>query len=281
MQQLIVPIDGSPESWKAFDVALSLARRCDATVKLVEVIPSPFDESPARARLIKGMAKRGRIEVKVTIDVPLLNISVASAIEELVERDSGSIVVMASHGRGRSAAIVGSVADEILQRTFGPIMLVGPKSEADDFSGAVIATVDGSEESQAALPLTAAWATELRSTPWIVNVTGPSRLPADQELFETAYTSRLAHDLQMLSGHPVQFDELHGTHAGATVAEYASSRNASLIVASSHGRSGWSRLTMGSVTAELVRNAPCPVLVIRLPRPPATLPSVERWAQSH
>lgn len=40
-----------------------------------------------------------------------------------------------------------------------------------------------------------------------------------------------------------------------------------MIVASSHGRSGLSRLVMGSVTAGLVRHATCPVAVIRLPHP--------------
>ena len=56
----------------------------------------------------------------------LTTATVAEQLSSLVEATPDALVVMASHGKGRSAAIVGSVADEVLQRTFGPIMLVGP-----------------------------------------------------------------------------------------------------------------------------------------------------------
>jgi universal stress protein A len=39
---------------------------------------------------------------------------------------------------------------------------------------------------------------------------------------------------------------------------------ADLIVMGSHGRRGISRLVLGSVAEEIVRRAPCPVLVVRL-----------------
>jgi nucleotide-binding universal stress UspA family protein len=276
MKDLIVPVDGSPKSWSAFDVALSLARRCDAAIGLIEVVFAPADVLPAQTRLHDRLAEYGRLDVNVTIDVRLGIGDVAGEIAQVLELHPGSVVVMASHGKGRSAAIVGSVTEDVLQRSFGPILLVGPKVEVDDFSGPVVVTVDGSDESEAALPLAAAWATELRSTPWIVNVAGPIRQPPDADLLDTAYTSRLASDLRMLSGHQVQFDELHDSHPVAAVVDFATRLSASLIVASSHGRSGWSRLTMGSVTAGFVRNTTCPVLVIRLPRPPARLDDVER-----
>jgi nucleotide-binding universal stress UspA family protein len=39
-----------------------------------------------------------------------------------------------------------------------------------------------------------------------------------------------------------------------------------LIVMSSHGRSGLSRMLIGSVTDKLLRAAPCPVLVVPMPK---------------
>lgn len=280
MKDLIVPVDGSPEAWVAFDVALSLARRCDATIRLVEVVFAPADVTPATSRLDDAVARQSSLDVDVTVDVRLGAESVAAELERLLEINPGSVIVMASHGRGRSAAIVGSVTEDVLQRTFGPILVVGPHVQIDDFSGPVVVTVDGSDESEAALPLAAAWATELRSTPWIVNVAGPMPQSVDQDVFDTAYTSRLARDLQIRSGHPVQFDELHDTSPVTAVTTYAKNLSASMIVASSHGRSGWSRLTMGSITSALVRHATCPVLVIRLPRPAAQLADDARWAWS-
>jgi len=42
-----------------------------------------------------------------------------------------------------------------------------------------------------------------------------------------------------------------------------------LIVMGTHGRSGLSRLVLGSVAEAVARDAPCPVLTVRAPRPPA------------
>lgn len=50
---------------------------------------------------------------------------------------------------------------------------------------------------------------------------------------------------------------------GHKITELASSEGAELIVLSSHGRTGISRLLIGSVAEKVVRLAHCPVLVLR------------------
>ena len=47
------------------------------------------------------------------------------------------------------------------------------------------------------------------------------------------------------------------------IAEAAADANADLIVMGTHGRTGLTRLVMGSVAEEVLRHAPCPVLTIR------------------
>jgi len=47
------------------------------------------------------------------------------------------------------------------------------------------------------------------------------------------------------------------------IANYAQERNADLIVIPSHGRTGITRLLIGSVAERVVRLAHCPVLVLR------------------
>ncbi len=70
------------------------------------------------------------------------------------------VVCMASHGRGRSAAILGSVATEITARAQHPVAIVGPafsfKTWAVD--APVVACVDGTTPSEAVIPIALEWA---------------------------------------------------------------------------------------------------------------------------
>lgn len=267
-QHLIVPVDGSPESWRAFDVARSLAVRCGGRVRVVQVSWDPVESRETESRLQAEVHQRGPFDIDVDVEVRLAIGTVASEIDKVLGLHPGSLLVMASHGKGRSAAILGSVSEDMLQRTFGPIMLVGPNVEPDDFSGPIIVTVDGSDESESALPLAASWATRLRTSPWIINVTEPSAAqPASANVVDSAYPARLAKEVRSITRQPVQFDELHNKHPATAVPDYASHLGASLIVASSHGRSGLSRLALGSVTASFVRRATCPIMVFRLAQP--------------
>lgn len=50
---------------------------------------------------------------------------------------------------------------------------------------------------------------------------------------------------------------------GSEIAKFAESKKAGLVVISSHGRKGITRLLLGSVAERVVRMAPCPVLVLR------------------
>lgn len=50
------------------------------------------------------------------------------------------------------------------------------------------------------------------------------------------------------------------------ICRVAEKEGADLIIMGSHGRTGLSHVVLGSVAERVVRHAPCPVLVVRLPR---------------
>jgi nucleotide-binding universal stress UspA family protein len=52
--------------------------------------------------------------------------------------------------------------------------------------------------------------------------------------------------------------------AAQTIVEHADSARAELVVVGTHGRTGLSRLTLGSTAEAVIRSAPCSVLVVRL-----------------
>jgi nucleotide-binding universal stress UspA family protein len=67
-----------------------------------------------------------------------------------------------------------------------------------------------------------------------------------------APSPRVTMDHRLLEGDPAE-----------VIAEIAADTNADLIVMGTHGRTGLTRLVMGSVAEEVLRRAPCPVLTIR------------------
>jgi nucleotide-binding universal stress UspA family protein len=270
VQHLIVPTDGSDAAWSAADVAFDLARRCDATVEVVEFVSHDDDVEDTGNRLAARLRQHDTAGADVRYAAMVAHHSVAAALADLVAAQPDAVVVMASHGRGRSAALMGSVTEDLLRLEFGPLLVVGPRchsreiSEPRDFSGPIIATVDGSHDSESALALAVAWGIELQAEPWIVQVTDPdSTTGAGGD--ESAYPARLAGGLTQDSGHPVQFEVLHGSDIPIAISEFAKSASASMIVATTHGRSGLSRFVTGSTAAAIVHHAPCPVLLLRPP----------------
>jgi hypothetical protein len=62
----------------------------------------------------------------------------------------------------------------------------------------------------------------------------------------------------------------------AEIAQLCSDLEADLAIVGTHGRRGFSRVLLGSVAEAVVRLAPCPVLVVRVPRATAAeVPSIE------
>ncbi len=64
----------------------------------------------------------------------------------------------------------------------------------------------------------------------------------------------VAYEHRLLRGNPAQ-----------QIIQLAKDENAALIVMGTHGRTGLMRLLMGSVAEEVVRQAPCPVLTVKIP----------------
>ena len=267
VQHLIVPVDGSDASWRAAAVAVALARRGDASVDIIEVVFDQHDVQEAEARLVERLDQHDTSGVEVTTHVHVAAESVAQAIGNEVEQHPEVTVVLASHGRGRSAALLGSVTEELLERIFGPVLVVGPHVTHSGLDGPIIVTVDGSQASESVLPLAAAWGIELGSEPWIIEVADPD-IGVAGDVNESAYPARLARNLARSSGHPVHFEVLHGKHVHDEIADFARSIDAAMIVASTRGRTGMSRFVIGSTAAAIVRHAPCPVLLVRPPHLP-------------
>jgi len=88
--------------------------------------------------------------------------------------------------------------------------------------------------------------------------------PGDPEAKATGLALSQLKTLLAAEGAPEARPEVRVSAAPAqTIVDYAAEIHADIIVVGTHGRSGVSRLFMGSVAEHVVRSAPCPVLVVR------------------
>lgn len=104
----------------------------------------------------------------------------------------------------------------------------------------------------------------------IVHVIQPVQLShPDLYIDQSADELRSEQTLELLQSHlsgfefeGASYDVLVGD-PGTEIVEFAKAHNANLIVMPSHGRTGLSRLVIGSVAERVVRYSHCPVLVLR------------------
>ena len=267
-QRIIVPVDGSHRSWDAARLGAVIARTGAASLELVHVVFDRRQIDHGRRELRSGLLAQRALAVEPDLRALVGDDddSVAAVIARHAEATAGSMVVMSSSGRGRTAAVLGSVADDLVREMFGPIIVVGPNvTDLVTFDGDIIVPVDGSAFSETSLPLAAAWGIGLGATPWIVEVLDRAAEPGG-DVAESSYPKRLAAELGERSHHAVEFDVLHGTDPGRAIAGYADAQGAGLVLMSTHGRSGLRRLTLGSTAATVVHHASCPVVLHRPPR---------------
>jgi nucleotide-binding universal stress UspA family protein len=86
------------------------------------------------------------------------------------------------------------------------------------------------------------------------------------EVSDEAYWKRQLEQIRPVNGNiPVHHVLLEGD-AASEIVRYAQDAAMDLIVLGTHGRTGLERLLMGSVAEKVMRDAPCSVLVVKLPK---------------
>ena len=263
-EKLVVPVDLSPDAFDAMPIAARLAAQVAGTVEVVNVVDTLAAVAPARDALAAAVERLGPQPAEVTTSV-LADRSVAGALTRHIESDPRSMLLLRSHGHGRSAGIIGGTVDEVLRAMFGPLIVVGPQAVASHtpLDGSYVVPVDGSARAKGVIPIVAAWAVEFGGTPCLVEVVD-NRHGIEDDI-ESSYVRAQATRLERRIGRRIDFEILHGADAARPIVDFAAANDASFIFMATHGRTGFDRLRMGSVAADVVRHAPMPVVLFRPP----------------
>ena len=248
------------------------------------------------------LAQKQRLErfgVAVPIDTLAKEGSPVGVITRLAAAHPEALLVMSTHGRGGlSRLVMGSVTSKVVGGVQNPVFTV--RGNADETPVPmetvehIIVPLDGSRFAERALEhavslsgLFGARLTLCQSThgadyfndrtDWMrldgaggLHYGSPAALSQRMSELSVDYLHRIARRLESDFG--IAGVRLVNTHAAApdAIAELAREPAQSLVVMTTHGRSGVGRALLGSVADRVVRQAPAPTLLVRGPLPAAT-----------
>jgi nucleotide-binding universal stress UspA family protein len=312
---ILVPLDGSRFSAHALPVALDLVRRTGGVLHLAHVHAPPLpptyfgelviydshweEQLREEARqLLREAATSVRGHGDVAVVTALLEGEVVPSLAGYADRHDVDTIVMTTHGRGGiSRAWLGSTADGLIRQTHRPLLLVRPEGDdapdqRADFRR-ILVPLDGSDVSEDVLEPALALARRtgaalvlLRVCTPVYVVGRPFAAPASVRLDSgevdrkqeqaKRYLEGLAAQLGA-DGQQVETAVVLREQAAPAILDFAVETGADLIAMATNGRSGWSRLALGSVADKVVRGSPLPVMVLR---PPAAA-AAARAANAH
>ena len=208
--------------------------------------------------------------------------SASDTIIRMAQESGCDLIAMSTRGRNiLTSGLLGSVTYKVIHESPLPVLAIAPESARLHGEGAnrinrVIVPLDGSAFAETALGYATALARRLGLKVTLLRVlpdAGPifrgsihliDMLAAVQDRTTADANSYLAGVARRLRDSGLRVDELllHGK-ASSGIAEYAQGIEHGIVALTTHGRSGVSRLLLGSVAEAVVRESGCPVLVVR------------------
>lgn len=137
--KILVPVDGSDNSYRALDAALFLSEKLGSNITVIHVmedVPVLYIESQKLlSELLENykkekqdiLSKCSEIATKkgVTIKTVLLQGNPSSIILDFSKKEKYDIVIMGSRGMGKFKEIIlGSVSSKIVHHSSCPVMLI-------------------------------------------------------------------------------------------------------------------------------------------------------------
>lgn len=277
---ILVAHDFSPNSGSALDEAIRLARLSGAEVVLLHAFVSlvPYTGDPmATTAMDSAVAERdaeiailenivGRIRnLHVEARLRVADRAAATAILEAADAENAELIILGTHARrGLDRALLGSVAETVVRKARRPVLVVKPGRRSPlepiaDFR--VVVAVDFSPASIEAIAQAAGLARMMEGRLYLVHVcdlSEPTRDRAAERLDVIAEELRAR-------GIPAATSVAWASDpAKAIVAEVEGDPRA-VIAIGTRGSGRLAQLLLGSVARDVVRNAPCPVLIAHSP----------------
>jgi nucleotide-binding universal stress UspA family protein len=129
-KHILVPMDWSEPSHRAFRLAVSLAREHDARLTLLHVVPLPalMHGPPQESyldHLYEELCRMRPSDPKVRVRCLVAEGAPVAAILNATRESGCDLIVMGTHGRrGLNRLLMGSLAEEVVRRAPCPVLTV-------------------------------------------------------------------------------------------------------------------------------------------------------------
>lgn len=309
---IMVPTDCSGFDREAIRVALRIAGRSDAKIRLVRVLTSGAyfgvgdtkngvgtslnatkRERDQALTELYALAAECRRTADVDVTVSLESGPVTDALEGYAKRNDVDLIVISSHGRGGISRLsLGSVTDTLIRRTTIPVLVVKPTASYlnPEVRGAfkkIVVPLDGSPLAEQIIAPVMTFAVLEEAEVTLLNVIQRDDTKQKQPELATkapwwekdvaaakAYLAKVADRLRV-GRIGVLSEVIVGDDIAEDIAAYAGREAADLIAIATHGRGGLARVLRGSVADALTRTARSCILVFHPTATPAAQVTAE------
>ena len=299
IRNILVPVDFSEMSIQSIKTARRLARRFGASIHLAHVrqfdyasgffLPAPpMDPFPVMTHeqdAEKNAAKDLHVLAR-ECGVPLATCHILSggpAFDEtcrVAQKIPADLIVMPTHGRtGLKHVFLGSTAERIVQHSPCPVFVVREKKRRSKTGplhsiNTILVPVDFSDCSREGLQYAIGFANEFGARIILLHATylgyiysseGTAiyDIPALQKAARKNAERHMRQLVRTVNFGGVRFETAF-TDASPVldICSFAKEHDVDLIITSTHGLTGLKHVLIGSVAEQVVRRAPCSVLVV-------------------
>jgi len=293
--RVVVGVDRSDSARAALQWAMAEAGRRDATLDVIcawmpaavvspigmpatAMDPQPFEEA-AKQTLDEVVAATPAALRRSVRDLQQIAVPAPPASALIEAAEGAELLVVGTRGLGLFGRMLGSVSHQVVHHSPCPVTVVPNGWPVQRWPARIVAGVDGSPGSAAALRWAieeaARWDGELVvahawDTPYPVEPWGMVVTPRDEALFERGAIVMIDEMLDAARDEGVAIPATTTTralHDAAGPALIEATKDADLLVVGSRGRGGFAALLLGSVSLHCLHHARCPVTIVNQ-RPP-------------
>ncbi|MBD3289231.1 hypothetical protein GF337_10540 [candidate division KSB1 bacterium] len=282
--KILVPIDFTNISKKTVKYAISFGAKFDKIPQVLHVSTKPpevyyrfFPDITGYLSAIEENTQNKLNEfvhaISPDIDGILRYGTVYQEVVQYVEDESVDLIIISARSHTYSTKQpLGTITRKIIRKAECPVLTVYGKRETANIRK-ILCPLDLSEPSYQGLEQAVSLARKFNAKVYLLHVIELHEFDkqgikkySSEEAFETL-TDAFQREIKIPSEYEdVKIEKVirRNMDAAAEIVYFASSENIDLITLTTHGRTYWPRVLLGSVTEKVAHIAPCPVLTVRL-----------------